>query len=37
MPFLIGGGLALAGTVAGIALHNNGQDDKDKRRKESSS
>jgi len=37
MPFLIGGGLAIAGTVAGIALHNNGQDDKDKRRKESSS
>ena len=38
MPFLIGGGLAIAGTVAGIALHNNGQnDDKDKRRKDSRS
>jgi len=33
IPFLIGGGLALAGTVAGIALHNNGQDDEDKRRR----
>jgi len=38
MPFLIGGGLAIAGAVAGITLHNNGQkDDEDKRQKESMS